>query len=541
METLVVGHKSPDTDSIAAAMGYAWVAGLARPEEETFVACRAGDINPETRWLLDRVGLQAPGLIEHVRMTARDAMKTGVVAAAPETPMHRIGDMMIRHDVRAIPILQDDVLVGIVGERDLARRYLDESEICGFAGSSTTVGVLAESIGARVIAGDPGSVISGRVLIGAMEPETMRAYVGPGDVMIIGDRTRGQLAAIERGAACLVISGGAEPDAEVSRAAAAGGVAILGTQDDTYGAARRVNLAVPARVVMDPRPLVVGPDDLLADVRADLVGSPQREAVVCDASGRLLGLVTRTDLARAGRRRVVLVDHSETAQSPEGTAEADIVAIIDHHRLGDAETTDPIEVITKPVGSTSTIVAEIASSAGLEPSAAMAGLLLGAILSDTLILRSPTTTDPDRRMAAWLAGLAGLESEVFGLEMFRARISEGDLDADETVRADLKVFTFFGHRVAIAQVETVDGDQLLAHREALLDALQRLLTDRELELAILMITDIVREGSVLLSRGRTRVVERAFGLEEDPERFLAEVLSRKKQVAAALARALEGA
>lgn len=536
MDILVFGHKNPDTDSIAAAIAYAWLANETSGEHHE--AARLGEPNAEITWVLERFGLEAPRVLAHVRMTAQDAMKAGVVTASPDAPMREVGRLMTERDVRAVPIVREGRVQGIVSTRELALRYLEESEITGFAYAPTTVGALAASIGAIVIQGDRDAPVAGEVRIGAMEPDTMAGYIEPGDVVIIGDRVRGQQIAVQRGAACLVITGGFAPSDDMVAAAKSAGTAILSSKESTYAVARRINLAVRAEAIMDPDPLVVSPDDLLPDVLQDLVGSPHREALVCDEGGALLGLISRTDLARAGRRSVVLVDHSEESQSAEGLAEARILAVIDHHRLGDVESAEPITYMAKPVGATSTIVAEMAQGAGLEPPASLAGLMLAAILSDTLILRSPTTTELDRRMCDWLAELAGEQAESLGLAMYRGRQEGEAFDADKAVRGDMKLFNFKGQRVAIAQVETVDSDTVLARREELLSALERLVSDRELDVAVLMVTDVLRQGSVLLSHGRRRAVLRAFQIDDDPERFLPGVLSRKKQVAAVLARSL---
>jgi manganese-dependent inorganic pyrophosphatase len=538
-ETLVFGHKNPDTDSIASAIGYAWYAR--EVEGQDHVACRLGELNPESRWVLDRFGLDAPRFLADVRMRARDAMKTEVLAASPSTPMLEVARMIVEHDFRAVPVLEDGRVVGIVSQRELGRRYLEESEVEGFEASPIELAALAEAIDGRIVTGEPSAAISGRVLIGASEPQTMAAAVRPGDVLIVGDRVRGQHVAVERGAACLIVSGGSEPYEDVVAEARTAGAGVLATAHDAYGVARRINLSIPASAVMDRQPLVVDRDDLLADVRADIITSPHREALVVDESGKLLGLISRTDLARAGRKSVALVDHSETSQCADGLGEARVVAVLDHHRLGDVQSAEPITVIAQPVGATSSIVVGLIRDAGRQPAPGIAGALLAAILSDTVMLSSPTTTDLDRAAAEWLAGIAEVDPQEFGVEMFKSRGEAAMLDPDPAVRQDLKLYSFGGQRVAISQIETVDAGAVLEKRAALEGALDRLLADRELDIAVLMVTDVLKGGSVLLAAGRKRAVERAFALAGDPHRFLEGVISRKKQVAAVLARELGGA
>jgi manganese-dependent inorganic pyrophosphatase len=271
---------------------------------------------------------------------------------------------------------------------------------------------------------------------------------------------------------------------------------------------------------------------LLSEAAEDLFGSPQREAPVVDSDGRLVGLLTRTNVARAGRRRVILVDHNEIAQSADGVSEAAVVEIVDHHRVGDVQTSGPITFLGIPVGATATIVAMRYRDLDGDPPAAMAGLLLAAMLSDTVLLKSPTATDNDREMVEWLAEVLEVDYVEFAMDMFRARSSLTEFSAERAVTHDLKEYRVGDKYIAVGQIETVDLDDVLRHRADLVDHMETMVRLRGYDLALLMVTDVVREGSELLAVGTYRLAQKAFGVSfETGSAWFDGMLSRKKQVA----------
>ncbi|TLM72830.1 MAG: putative manganese-dependent inorganic diphosphatase, partial [Actinobacteria bacterium] len=425
---------------------------------------------------------------------------------------------------------------GLIDQAALAELYVEETAVAGFTDRPVTVGQLAAALDGEVLAGDAACVLEGNVLIGAMEPGTMLAHIRAGDTLVVGDRVRTQPMALDAGVACLVVTGGFRPGAEVLERAATTGAAVVSTAHNTFAAARRINLSRTVAQVMDRGVLTVEPDALLAEAAEDLLASPRREAVVVDGEGRVQGMLTRTNVARGLRRRVVLVDHNELSQSAPGLDEAKVVEIVDHHRVGDVQTASPILFLNMPVGSTATIVATRYRELGVDPSAAMAGVMLSAVLTDTVLLKSPTTTETDSEIASWLAGIAGVDALAFGMEMFRARSAAETFSAERAVTADLKEYRVRDEHVAVAQVETVDAAALIAeHRDALVAEMERMRSARGCTLLLLMVTDVVREGTEVLAVGRTRLAERA--LEADlsgGSAWLPGVLSRKKQVAAKL-------
>ena len=528
---LVFGHSNPDNDSICSAVAYAHLKNLTDPSN-VYVPVRLGPLPPESVWVLDRFGVEAPAEISHVRTRVVDVMTTDLLTVSPDDTLHTVGAILAERGVRALPVVGDGRLCGLVTVQALAGRYVDNVTQSGFAERPVTVGRLVETLGGKLLAGEAGAELKGAVLIGAMEPGTMVARIRPGDTIIVGDRRRTQPMAVEAGAACLVVTGGHQPSEDVLSLAAERRCAVIATAQDTYTAARLMDLAHAVSEVMETDILIVEPEMLLTEAAEDLFASPQREAPVVDDTGRLVGLLTRTNVARAGRRRVILVDHNEVAQSADGVEDAAVVEIVDHHRVGDIETAVPITFLGNPVGATATIVALRYRELEVDPPRGIAGLLLSAVLTDTVLLKSPTTTDSDREVVEWLAGIVGVDPVEFAMEMFRARSSGEAFSAEAVVTRDLKEYRIRDGVVAIGQVESVDTDEILAHRDEIVACMESLARARGYETLALMVTDVVREGSELIVTGRRRPLEKAFGVSfESGSAWFDGMLSRKKQLA----------
>ncbi len=532
---LVFGHRNPDNDSICSAVAYAHLKNLTDPER-VYVPARLGPVPNETAWAFDRFSLELPEHIAHVHTRVRDVMTEEVVTITPERPMLEAGRMMREHDVRALPVISEEGAVqGLVSQRMLAERYLEETEIAGFHAMPVSLGRIARVLDGEILVGDPDTRISGNVLIGAAEPETMIARITPGDVLIVGDRLRTQPAALDAGVGCLIVTMGARPDDDVVELARAKGAALVRTEADTFSAARLVSLAHAVGDLMETDVLLVGPDTLLTEAAEDLLSSVHREAVVVDARGTCVGILTRTNIARGLRRQVVLVDHNETAQSALGIEDADVVEIVDHHRVGDIQTAGPILFLNLPVGSTATIVALRYDQLGVEIPHAIAGILLAALLTDTVILKSPTTTEADRDVCSRLAARVDVDPVAFGMEVFRSRSVGVRFSPEAVVRADVKEYRVGDIVAAIAQYESVDLAELMEHAEEVRAHMEALREAKGYDLVLLMATDIVREGSEIFAVGKVRLVERGLGVSlADGSAWMPGVLSRKKQIAARL-------
>lgn len=528
----VTGHKNPDTDTIASAIAYAEFKNLVDPDN-FYAPARLGEPNSQTRWALKKSGAEPPKLIRHIMLRVKDVMNKNLITANRNDPLHSVGLAMAKNNIGQIPIVDDDgTLAGIITERDLARMYIRESrDPSTFAHTPVSVGSIVEVLEGELLVGEDRET-SGKLWVISMSVDSMGRQMEPGDIVVIGDRTDAQLRAIELGAGILVVSNGVRPDEEVLKLAEEKGTSVVLSPLDSYVTSRMIQLSVPCWEVMSENPLTVHPDDLITDITQQVMEVHYRAAIAVDDDKVPIGIVSRTDLVSPEPRKVLLVDHSEVGQSVEGVEKAQIVEILDHHHIGDIETSTPIPATFDPVGSTATLIVERFRQKGLEPERPTAMMLLAAVLSDTVILNSPTTTDRDHEVVRYLEGLLGLDAKEFGMEMFEASSDVSGLSAEEIVTRDAKEYgTSGGQKLCIAQVETV-GKALLDRKEELLEALERMRQEKGYVVAALMVTDIVERGTELLCVGDRSIVERAFGSRvEDSSLNLPGVMSRKKQVA----------
>ena len=527
----ITGHRNPDTDSIGSAIGYAELKRRLDPLNE-YVPARLGEVNAQTRWLLERGGAAEPELLPHVMLRVCDVMREGFPVAQHGEPVRAVGQAMAGGGLDLMPIVDDEgALVGVMTERALARRYIRESrEASSLVDAPTSVSAVVGVLEGELVAGEEGE-IAGRVWAQSMDVGSP-SRIAAGDVVVIGDRPDAQRRAIDRGVALLVTSNGTVPSDETLALARERGTTVVSSPLDTYVSARMITLAAPCRALMDREPLTVGPEDLLADVSDQVKSVHYGAAVVVDAERRPIGVVTRSDLVRPTPRRVLLVDHAEQAQSVPGVEDAEIVEILDHHHVGSIETTVPVTATFDPVGSTATLVIERFRQNGMEPSRPTAIMLLGAILSDTVILNSPTTTERDRSIVDYLERVLAIEATEFGREMFEETSDVSRLPAEEIISRDVKEYEAAGGRtICIAQVETVGGS-LLERKDELLAALSAGREVKGYSVFALMVTDILSKGTELIAAGERGPLERAFGRPAaDGVVSLPGVMSRKKQVA----------
>jgi manganese-dependent inorganic pyrophosphatase len=535
----VTGHRNPDTDSIAAAIGYAELKRRLDPRND-YVAVRLGDVNAQTAWVLARAGAQEPEYLPHIMLRASDVMRESFPSASHREPIRRVGQTMAREHLELMPIVDDDGgLVGVMTERTLARRYIRESrEATSLADAAASVQAIVEVTEGRLVAGEERE-IAGRVWVLAMAVASLPGEIGEGDVVVVGDRPDAQRRAVELGVALLVTSNGTVPSDEVLDLARERDTVVICSPLDSYVTSRMVTLSAPCRALMNAQPLTVRPDELLSDVAEAVAGVEYRAAIAVDANRRPVGLITHSELADPEPRRVVLVDHAEEAQSVSGVEQAEIVEILDHHHIGSIETKVPVTATFDPVGSTATLVIERFRQNGMEPTPSTATMLLGAVLSDTVILNSPTTTERDNAAVDYLERVLALDATDFGREMFEQTSDVSRVDADAIVRRDAKEYEVSeGHRICIAQIETV-GMGILDRRDELLAALQRQRDAKDYLLYALMVTDILEQDTTMLVAGEHTPVERAFGQDMDDGSIdLPGVMSRKKQVAPKLLAAL---
>ena len=528
----VTGHRNPDLDSIASAIGYAELKARVDASNE-YVPVRLGEVNAQTEWALERSGATLPAAMNHVFLRVRDVMRESFPVARHDEPVRSVGLTMAHENLDIVPIVDSDGrLIGVMTERALAHRYIRESRTTStLVDAPTTVGKIVEVLDGELVQGSD-RMIEGRVWVHSIDPQRSQSKISAGDVVVAGNRVDAQRQALELGAALLVASNGMRPEPEILELAEERDATVIVSPLDSYVSSRMITLAAPCRALADAEPLTVDRDDLVSEISEDIKDVHYRAAVAVDRAGRPVGLVTRSDLVSPRPRRVLLVDHAEQAQSVPGVEEAEIVEILDHHHIGSIETRIPVRATFDPVGSTATLVVERFRQNGMEPSAPAAAMLLAAVLSDTVLLNSPTTTDRDRVVVEFLEKALGVDATEFGGEMFEAGSDVTGVSADEIVRRDTKEYTLAnGDTLAIAQIEVV-GKALLDRGAELREALERMREADGHAFAALMVTDILSKGTDLLVAGDAAPVERAFGKSlENGALPLPAVMSRKKQVA----------
>jgi manganese-dependent inorganic pyrophosphatase len=527
----ITGHRNPDTDSIAAAIGYAELKGRLNPRDE-YVPVRLGDCNSQTRWLLERSGAPEPRHLPHVMLRARDVMQKRFPITRQDEPVREGGLAMGKAGLELVPIVDDEgSLVGVLTERALARRYIRDSlRTSTLEEAPTFVSTVVSVLEGKLITGEDRR-LSGRVWVYAMDPAS-DSGISEGDAVVVGNRPDALTRVIELGAALVVLSNDSPVPDDALAEAKQRGTAIVVSPLDSYVAGRMITLAAPCSALMESNPLTVTRDFLLDDMSEQIKELHYGAAVAVDGDNRPVGLVTRSDLVAPAPRRLILVDHAEQAQSAVGIAQAEILEILDHHHIGSIETRVPVTATFDPVGSTATLVVERFRNAGMEPIHSTALMLLGAVLSDTVILNSPTTTERDHAVVEYLERVLGVYAQQLGQEMFEATADVSDLTADEIVSQDAKRYQVRGDQeICIAQIEVV-GDGLLERKDELLEALRREREDKDLALYALMITDVVAKGTEMLVAGDVTAVARSFGAEATDSMInLPGVMSRKKQVA----------
>ncbi len=538
----VVGHQNPDTDSVCSAIAYA---ALRRATDlPGATAARLGPLWTETAFALERCGVEAPPLLADVRRRVADVMNPTIVTVGHDATLYEAGRLMREARKRLLPVVDEQGrLQGLLTVDDLAGRYMDEMAVARASRVPVSLAHYLRILGGQLLTGPSDRHFAGRIWIASVQAPTLEALVAPGDLVIVGDRENAQEAALRAGAACLIVIGGRTVSDAIRALATARGATVISSPHDTYATARLLNLSLPvAEIMRQPGP-TVDPDDLAADVAGALLGPGTRALPVVDDDGHIRGILSRSDLLRGSRKRVILVDHNHRSQAVDGLEEAELLAVLDHHNLGDLRTAEPILFVLEPVGCTATIVTEHYRVAGLEPERPIAGLLLAAIISDTLLFTSPTTTDRDRAAAETLAPLAGLETEAFAHELFAARSDFSAATPRELVENNLKSYEFGGATLAIGQAETLATDYFVERKDAFIKELEGLKAKDGYDYALFLATDILRGCSTALypSSAERRLVQAAFAPDHagHDTAELPGIVSRKKQVVPPLARALD--
>ncbi len=523
----VTGHRNPDTDSIVAAMAYAALRNALGDRE--YVAACLGRVSDETQSVLDRFGFQPPQLLHSIHTQVEDLEYDTPPILSAAVTMGRAWDVLGNlSGIAAIPVANDDgTLFGMLSRENVAH-YNMNLATAGKLEAVPLFNVLSILEG-KVLndAGERTDMISGEVCIALPQQQETLLFNNPDSIVLCGHQPDMIKRALQMNVNCLVLCQ-AELDDELRAMPTT--TCIIATPFDAYRTARLIFQSVPVSRICNTKGLICFHlEDRVDDVKEQMLKHRYSCYPILDAQERVVGVLSRYHLLRPRRKRVVLVDHNEISQSVPGLEEADILEIIDHHRLADIQTTNPIYVRNEPVGSTNTIIASMFQDRGLMPSANMAGMMAAAILSDTVMFKSPTCTDRDKRTAERMARIANVSLDELGKTIFSTSVD--GKSAEDLLTADYKEFHIAGHNLAVAQITCVDSPKILERKEEFLTLMKQMMTKKKFSMMILMLTDVLMEGTQLIYLGDDEIIHQAFNIQpKDNTVFLPHVMSRKKQV-----------
>ncbi len=539
-KTIVIGHRNPDTDSICSAICYANLKRAVTGED--YQPGRAGKVNEETQFVLAHFGVEAPKLVENVKTQVRDIEIRETKGVKKNLSLKKAWNLMQEANVVTIPaVTEDGLLEGLITVGDIAKSYMNVYDSSILSKANTQYANIVETLeGAMVVGSEEAYFNEGKVLIAAANPDMMEYYISKGDLVILGNRYESQLCAIEMDAACIIVCEGAAVSLTIKKLAQEHGCTVMTTPYDTYTAARLVNQSMPISYFMKTEELITFElDDYIDDIKEVMASKRHRDFPILDKNGRYRGMISRRNLLGAKGKRIILVDHNEKTQAVEGMESAEILEIIDHHRLGTVETISPVFFRNQPVGCTATIVYQMYQENGVEIEPKIAGLLCSAIISDTLLFRSPTCTAVDREAALRLAEIAGIDVEKYAGSMFAAGSNlKGKTDA-EIFYQDFKKFTIGKVSFGVGQISSLNAEELEELKGRLLPYIAKAREEHGMDMMYFMLTNILTESTELLCEGQgaEQLVAGAFhaggetgsGM-KDHVVSLPGVVSRKKQL-----------
>lgn len=539
---MVIGHRNPDTDSICSAICYANLKQAVTGEE--YMPARAGHVNGETQFVLDYFGAEEPQLVEDVRTQVRDIEIRKTKGVADNISLKRAWNIMQENNVVTIPSVREDgTLEGLITVGDITKTYMNIYDSSILSKANTQYSNIIETLEAELIIGSAEAYFDqGKVLIAAANPDLMEFYIEPHDLVILGNRYESQLCAIEMGADCIIVCEGAAVSMTIKKIAQERGCTIIATTYDTYTAARLINQSMPISYFMTREHLITfNSDDYIDEIREVMASKRHRDFPILDKDGRYLGMISRRNLLGAKGKQVILVDHNEKNQAVAGIENAEILEIIDHHRLGTIQTMSPVFFRNQPLGCTATIIYQMYQEAGIKVEPKIAGLLCSAIVSDTLLFRSPTCTPVDEMAARALADIAGVDIEKYAMEMFSAGSNLKDKSDEEIFYQDFKRFTSGKVTIGVGQITSLNGGELDKLKGRMEAFMEKALENNGLDMIFFMLTNILTETTELICEGQgaLQLAGKAFhqdielleeeGLKE-PVLRLPGVVSRKKQL-----------
>lgn len=538
-KTFVIGHKNPDTDSICSAIAYAALKN--KTEEGSFVAKRAGEVNNETKYVLDFFGVETPEFISHVGTQVKDVTIKPTPVLTADISIKNAWNTMRDLQESTMPVVDEGRLEGIISVKDIATANMDIYETRILAMSHTKYTNVLDAIDGTMIVGDPNEEITkGKILIGAANPDLLENYVEDGDMLLTGNRFENQLCGIEMNAGCIIVCTGSPISKTIQKLAKENNCKVISTPHDTYMVARLISQSAPVRYFMKKDNLITfSSEDFITDIRETLAKIRHRDFPVLDREGNYCGMLSRRSLLSMDNKKIIMVDHNEKSQAVDGIDEAEIMEIIDHHRLGSLETTMPVYFRNQPVGCTATIVYDLYQENNVEVEPKIAGLLCSAILSDTLMFRSPTCTAKDKKAAEELAAIAGVEIQDHAEKMFRAGSSLADKTPEEIFYQDFKKFSGHGKNFGAGQISSMDKTELEQLRPKIAAYMEGAVKGGEM--LFFLLTNILTESSdlVFVGEGAKELVEIAFGPGEENWVHVPGMVSRKKQFVPSVLHALQ--
>ena len=537
----VVGHKHPDTDSICAAIAYANLKNsLGKKNTEhkitkEYVAKRAGSLNAETTYVLNRFQTKSPDLITDVGTQMKDIHMRKTEGVSSHISMKKAWEMMKILGVVTLPVVKDNKLEGLIVTGDIAKSYMDVYDNTILSTARTQYKNIVETLEGQLLTGNEHAYfVKGKVVIGVGSLEVLSSVVDSDDLVMIGDREELQMLSIASNCSCMIVTNGYEVGPEVIEAAREREVVVISTPYDTFTAARLINQSIPIKHFMTKKNIVhFDLDDYVDDVRETVAKIRHRDFPILDSDQNYVGMFSRRNLINTDKKQLILVDHNEKTQAVDNIDEAEILEIIDHHRLGSLETMAPVYFRNQPLGCTSTIIYHMYLEQNIEISPQMAGLMCAAILSDTLMFRSPTCTEIDRSAALALAEIADVKVEELASAMFEAGSDFSNKTEKEILNQDFKIFHAGTVSFGVAQISAMSRAELDKVQKRIEPYLEQMMGEKQIQMIFIMLTDILNESTFLVYRGAdsAHLAASAFNCESNEKGIMLKgVVSRKKQL-----------
>jgi len=539
----IVGHKNPDTDSICSAIAYAYLKNQCDDTCE-YVPARAGQVNQETQYVLNAFHADPPIYLHDVMTDVRDIDMNDVEGVTEDVSLKKAWHLMRDRGDVTVPVIAKEKLTGIISLGDIANAYMDVYDNGILSRAKTSYKNILETLDAEMVVGDAsGNFESGEVVIATANPDVLEDYIHPGDMVILGNRYETQLCAIELGAACVVITMGAKVSKTIQIFAREHNCFLISTPYDTATVARLINQSMPIGYFMRREKLTTFKiTDKTESIRAIMKKKRYHDFPVLDEEDKYIGMISRRTLLNLRKKQLILVDHNELSQTVDGIEAADILEIIDHHRIGTLETVSPVFFRNQPLGCTATIVYQMYQEKGIEIPENIAGLMMSAIISDTLMFHSPTVTEVDKAAARKLSEICGVEIEGFAIDMFGAGSSLSDKTPEEIFNQDYKNFSVNGFEFSVGQINSMNSIELDEIREKLEPYIKEQMPGLSVDMCFFMLTNIVYEKTELLCFGdkARELVRTAFNLPKTQKNFeLKNLVSRKKQLIPAFVSVLQ--